>query len=176
LNVRWEVDLADPPFTKLYENPDSVNPFTGKSSAWYYFQMGLFWPDFPNKPAADTLYYRFTFKSDGIQTNKEGWMLDDLTLGDLLWGLESINWKEDVTIIPNPFRKEFTININNKNQVNPKFTYEVFSCLGQKLMERTVSGTKIRVEELPNLSPGIYFLRIKFDTKNYYFREIVKLE
>jgi len=52
--------------------------FTGKSHSWYDFNM------YSNLlPSPDTIIYRFTFHSDAIQSNRDGWMIDNISYG--LW-------------------------------------------------------------------------------------------
>jgi len=51
---------------------------------------------------SDTLWYRFTFISDNIQTNKEGWMIDDLLFNDYWEGISEIHPGSLLSVSPNP--------------------------------------------------------------------------
>jgi hypothetical protein len=65
--------------------PHMLNP-SGRSNGWIRSRYTWWWwmwvdkntgRDFP----PDSISIRFTFTSDGIQTNKEGWMIDNIITG-----------------------------------------------------------------------------------------------
>jgi hypothetical protein len=57
---------------------DPVHGFTGDSKGWYNSNGTFFQLCDPNFQLVDSVVIRFTFKSDSINTNKDGWMIDDL--------------------------------------------------------------------------------------------------
>lgn len=87
----WEnVINSNPPFfgfymnTNIYSQNDSlINGqvgFSGTDTTWKTTNIG--WPLMGVKSSAqyDTILFRFNFISDSIQTNKDGWMIDDIRL------------------------------------------------------------------------------------------------
>lgn len=173
--IYWRILLADPPWTTIYDCFDSVNPFTGKNSVWYTFDMSRLDPP---PYYVDTVYYKFSFHSDGVQTNKDGWMIDEINLGNFYEGIEENNSKWIVSTEPNPFCFDFLLNITSDDIQNPKeqFIYKIFSAQGRKLAEQKFSGKTTKIEQLSNSPPGVYFLKIISDTKNICVKKIVKIE
>jgi hypothetical protein len=175
LNLYWVVEQVDP-WLQLYGSWDTLNPFTGKSSGWYYFSMTYNWPNFIFLPPTDTVYYRFTFHSDGIQTNKDGWMVDNFMIGDLIEGIGENSITNGLSVVPNPCQNEFTLTILENNQnPNEPFTYEIFSAQGDKIIDGKFHGKTTKIEELGNSAPGLYFLRVKKDSKFFCLKKIVKI-
>jgi len=172
----WFVELTHSPFTILFSSNDPINPFTGYSFEWYNFIMpeGSFMNFFPY---VDTAYYRFTFQSDGIQTNKDGWMIDEIWIGDTYEGIEENNNDLIVTTVPNPFLSDFTLNITSEKSQNrdDRFMYEIYSAQGEKIIEGRFNGKTIRVDAMQNVAPGVYFIKVKTDRNNLGINKIVKI-
>lgn len=172
--LNWDVKLAYYPYTTLYTTNDSLNPFTGKSSGWYNFHMSFPAPTLPW--ITDTVYFRFTFQSNEIQTNKDGWMLDDIIFGNLFEGLEENDIENLVEISPNPFYDSFTINLANNatRHTNQHFTYEIYSLQGKIIETNTFDGKTIQITDLNNYSSGIYMLKILTASKTLCVKKIIK--
>ena len=141
---------------------------TGKSDGWILsaFCWQWFLPVSQDTIIAnpDSLLVRFTFISDSIADNKEGWMIDDIltTSG----GLEicsgtkesSLDWR--VTIYPNPFSTETILETEEPFQ---NVTLTMYNSLGQKVQQlKNVSGTSV-VLQRDNLPGGLYFLQLSQD-------------
>ncbi len=67
----------------LYTKTDILNngtpAFSGTSNGWVNTSIQWVWA-FPLRFLPDTLILRFHFKSDSIQTNLDGWMIDNLLI------------------------------------------------------------------------------------------------
>ncbi len=74
--------------------------FTGNSNGWKHFYYCLC----TSVPVeyGDTVLYRFSFISDGNQTNKDGLMFDDLHFEDWSEGIDEHPDDRLITISPNP--------------------------------------------------------------------------
>lgn len=141
--------------------------FTGSVDEWREFHVWLagFGPEFNigGWQMNDTVKYRFTFISDSIQTNKAGWILDDLHFED--W-VESINNRNFVsfksTVYPNPTADAVTIRFSNKE--HEVFNVSLFRESGalQKSLDTNSELVEIDLNELPS---GIYYYRIKHKNK-----------
>lgn len=79
-----------------FAGADILPTFTGSSNGWQYFKYCICTPVTVNN--GDTIYYRFTFISDSVNTNKDGLMFDDLMFEDFMEGIEELN-KGEVELV-----------------------------------------------------------------------------
>ena len=88
--------------------------FTGTNEEWTYFEI-LNYPDCFNISEGDTIWYRFTFISDGIQSEKDGWIIDDIVLNGMYEGIEEPgNGTISLSVYPNPVKEcEITFEFDN---------------------------------------------------------------
>jgi len=128
--------------------------FTGRIHQWREFGAMLSAPS-----DQDTIYYRYTFISDSIQTNQEGWMLDDLQLIAHLEGIQDLQSQCDINIYPNPSTSKITIEIpgmtNESNLV-------IINIEGQQLIKRQISQPKTTID-ISSLPSDVYFVRLTND-------------
>ncbi len=88
--------------------------FSGNSNGWKSFTEGFeCFGEVYNIEQGDTLYYRFTFISDSVQTNKEGLMFDDLVFQDYAEGIPEIGNKDIIQLSPNPASIQLNVSIKN---------------------------------------------------------------
>ncbi len=92
--------------------------FSGRSDDWittWFAWYHLLAKKSINAEIGDTMILRFNFVSDSIQTNKEGWLIDDIRLFsvDLGGGIENQQWKTDINIYPNPVNSSTIIDLKN---------------------------------------------------------------
>lgn len=102
----------------------------------------------------DTTYIRFTFISDSIQTNKDGWILDNIFINNLTRSIETVTNNSLISIYPNPAGDYIYIMTNYNYYSKPEVV--IYNLQGQE-----VYATK----ELPksgylhvNLPAGMYTL------------------
>ena len=103
----WSLDYSVNSGNISY-HPDKIS---GHSDGWIVsrFEWQWFIPVkdiFPQN--LDTIIIRFTFHSDNIQTNKEGWMVDNIITGcvELGSGVPTKSNKAIINISPNPMIEE----------------------------------------------------------------------
>jgi hypothetical protein len=138
--------------------------FSGNSGGWV--STWFSWHAMLVKSAfymGDTMVIRFNFISDSIQSNKEGWMIDNIRLYsvDLGGGIENLE-NRGFKIYPNPMNEISTIELN-KNY--GKTQLELFSMDGQLIKYITYSNKKIINFNRDNLKSGIYLLKISSDSE-----------
>jgi hypothetical protein len=112
-------------------------------------------------PYEGIIEYKFTFTSDSINTNKDGWLIDNLLVQNNLVGINEQAENPPFQIFPNP-TSDF-ISIQTKTE--DSFVIRITDVFGQKIL--TTEQMKI---DLSHLAPGIYFLQLitnkaKFETK-----------
>ena len=102
----------------------------------------------------DTMYYRFLFKSDSINNNKEGWMLENIhfAYADMPSGL-SIS--QDAALMfecsPNPVENELHISTERN-----EFEIAIYDVNGQLLQQRQNEKTL----NLSGFSNGVYLVQL----------------
>jgi hypothetical protein len=140
---------------------------TGKSDGWILSRFNWQWW-IPVK--ADTIIYpvdslmiKFTFISDAIETNKEGWIIDDILTASAEWQLcsyikETIN--NNFRIFPNPFSQQMTVESVEDLKGSDIIIYNSSGIIVKEI--HNASRHSITVQR-DNLSSGVYYLVI---TKN----------
>ncbi|MFZ2897342.1 MAG: T9SS type A sorting domain-containing protein [Saprospiraceae bacterium] len=163
--VTW-VDYFNFPSAEFYWispngswNSSSPPPFTGKSNGWIYC-YSLIWGLINDNPDLDSITFRFDFQSDSIETEQDGWMIDEITI---LEGLESVidvnAPKIKSRFFPNPGTDEMTLNIESPH--GSSYFLEIFNRADGKLhLQRTVAGGQTSLS-LGKLPPGAYVYHLK---------------
>jgi hypothetical protein len=140
---------------------------TGKSDGWILSRFNWQWW-IPVK--ADTIIYpldslmiKFTFISDAIETNQEGWIIDDILTASAEWQLcsdvnETSN--NNFRISPNPFSQQMIIESMEDLKGSEILLYNSTGIIVKDI--HNASGKSITVQR-ENLPSGFYFLVI---TKN----------
>jgi hypothetical protein len=80
--------------------PSGEYAFSGTDTAWQdiWLCFDLTWLSFN-----DSIYFRFTLKSDSIQTNKEGWMIDNLMAHiSIMHPVREVDKMDYMNVYPNP--------------------------------------------------------------------------
>lgn len=115
----------------------------------------------------DTLMLRFKFISDSINTNKDGWIIDDFMVSRFSYccGLNE-NVQDDLIIFPNPAEESITIKTNGTFEVGELFLCDV---LGNRISYSNLNETI----DISHLDSGLYFLEFK-TTKGLIRRSFVK--
>jgi hypothetical protein len=143
----------------LYQWNGPKPVFSGSSSGWqkFYLQItdhtNLF-----NISYGDTVLFRFTFISDSIQTFRDGWMIDNISIEDIVEGIEEFHAKPiNISIYPNPVSSVAVIESDTPLH---KAALIVYNAQGQKVKQLSdIDGQRITVEcgHLPN---GLYFVQL----------------
>ena len=134
--------------------------FTGKTNGWKDFgvQLAGFGDEF-NLHWPDTVIYRFTFISDSIQTNRSGWILDDLHFEDW-WEsiIDNRNNSFNSEVYPNPAENFVTIKFPNEERKNINIV--VFDKRGALIKLINTNSEFIEID-LSSFKPGTYHYVVK---------------
>lgn len=103
-------------------------------------------------PPDDTISFRFSFITDSVQTNKDGIMIDDITINLAYGSVEDYDDIQDFSIYPNPFYDNLNIETKNKSVY-----IEIYDLFGKKLLNKKVESTSV---DLSFLNSGVYFLKV----------------
>lgn len=137
--------------------------FSGKSDGWGWSSFG--WHECPVKSppstAPDTMIVRFNFISDSIDTNKEGWMIDNIVLFAIpLGGNVEVAKQEELKVYPNPSSDLITVQLKRPYQEVELFLY---SLEGVLLKKNKFENTRLGEMNVSDLPRGAYLLRGKCD-------------
>jgi photosystem II stability/assembly factor-like uncharacterized protein len=99
----------------------------------------------------------------------------------LLTNVNSLNRQNvpDISIFPNPVHSSVNIKIQDKSShyySKTPYTAEIYSLLGNKILEQAFTGTVYTITGLEALLPGSYYLVLKNQEGNLYSRNFIKIE
>jgi hypothetical protein len=142
-------------FNSFYTINDTISSankpgFSGGPALPLTFSLLL---DPPNRAAFDTTWFRFTFYSDSIHTNKAGFNFESFQIQPIFEGISSESLIE-LKIHPNPLTELLTI---ENLPVNDVSTIEIYNISGQLLHQTKATG---RAEiNISWLEPGLYLIK-----------------
>lgn len=137
---------------------------SGHSNGWILSRFIWWWwmPVDKNSNGfpPDSIYLRFTFHSDNIQNNKEGWMIDNIVIGfmDVGSGMSSNQPDYNITVSPLPLtdvsRVTFPADL-------PAGDFVIYDDLGRVIFSRHVqAGCNIDLHH-SDFHPGIFFWSLR---------------
>jgi hypothetical protein len=138
--------------------------YSGIANNWKQISVN-FSPEMVNP--SDTISLRFSFSSDSIQTNKDGWMIGLIQMGGFFEGIEEIQNDNLISISPNPSSDELRI---HATKVSSNQKVQILNCAGQILYDNSnFTGETIDVSQFTD---GIYLLKYS-DKKNLSIKKLV---
>jgi hypothetical protein len=141
--------------TEIYSFNDTLSSigkpgFSGTSLNWKEFGMSYG----PTSQGFDTITLRFTFVSDGNQTNKDGWMIGMIQTGGIFEGIATIFKNDMITINPNPCKETLHVKVTD-NYKNGSLA--IISQEGQVL--KRISVTSNLTVDISDIPVGFYILQ-----------------
>jgi hypothetical protein len=155
-NTWFSIDSGSNHGCCAWFGPEEWPTFTGNSFGWKPFHYCIC----PPMPAWDSVFYRFTFISDGVQTNKDGLMFDDLAFGDMIEGIDEIGGDNLISISPNPSTNHFTIQSSLTNG-----QLKIYDAVGREVWQQPIRNQESEIHN--TFSPGIYFVKVTDGEKTY---------
>lgn len=122
----------------------------------------------------DSIIMKYTLKSDNINNNKEGWIIDNLQVHPTY--VHTVNkpqQKEYIKIHPIPTNGIINIQIKDIDNFHIIEKMELINNQGKVVQEYGVSPTKFYID-ISNHPGGIYFLKIKTNKKTETFRVVLQ--
>ncbi|MBN1416311.1 MAG: T9SS type A sorting domain-containing protein [Bacteroidales bacterium] len=126
---------------------------------------------YPNEDLrGDTLTLRFTFSSDSVDINNEGWMLDYFNFGGK-YEDGIINNKSNVSIKihPVPVKDKLIVETEFKNIE----TAEIYSLAGQLIF--SASSNHITSIDVSDLEKGFYLIQLKYGNRERWISKFCKI-
>ena len=148
----------------------NIPGFTG-TSGWIYSEYHWDWlcvkP--PRSSFLDTVWLRFNFISDSLNTTKDGWMIDDIRFqADFCSDIPNIVLNKSISIYPNPHTGPFKITIDRRVD-NGRIS--IFNLLGEKVYSDNFAGDELIINQM--MTEGIYFVQVTGDN-NIWSGRIIK--
>lgn len=146
--------------------------FSGTISEWTLCEIP-FIRSIPVFAKTKTLI-RFTFVSDSISSQKEGWMIDNIKLShvQLHGGLNQLNTSfNPISVYPNPCSNQMTV---TSVQGNFNGILSILNIEGKVLQKITLKETKSADIDISDLQEGIYTLVYHDYTKGDSYFKLVK--
>jgi hypothetical protein len=165
----WIDYLTDTLFNYCY-NSNNTYSFTGSSPEWQYFSLEIS-PQFNcfNIQPGDTIWYKFTFVSDDMQSGRDGWMIDNIQLWDIYEGIYNNSvFNTYINIYPNPAQDYIVFELSGKSSsmADNKPQILITNSYGQPITQIPVTGNKT-IFDCRHLPPGIYFYQYRMNEKSY---------
>ncbi|MBK7175444.1 MAG: T9SS type A sorting domain-containing protein [Bacteroidales bacterium] len=140
---------------------------TGNSYDWKPFSYCICPPS--TMEYEDTVLYKFTFVSDGIDTQKDGLMFDNLHFEDWAEGIPEPNNAEGIKIYPNPVSNYFFLELK---EILKSCSIEIADAQGRVVLKiNRYNKESVDVSHLP---AGIYSVKVmdgkSFSVKKFLIR------
>jgi len=152
-------------FIGLYEDTirGGAYGFSGKSNGWQYVELYWFWIGLTKTTTLDydNTIIRFRFLSDENNTNKEGWMIDDIVFrGYFITGAIDITSKIQMKVFPVP--SNGIINIDANNEKSMKLNFAIYELSGKLIKRYQIINNQVNISDI---NSGEYIYSIFVDKK-----------
>ena len=152
----WRTTEAHNFYGKSDTLGNGVPAFTGRNLEWQQSRFSWGAPGI-KKSTIDTVLIRFCFLSDSLQTDKDGWMIDDIKVrSSYSSSVKKNKYNTGIQIIPNPVKD---ISVINLSHINTPERISVYSSTGLKVIDDHLDAPKYQISR-SDLSPGIYYIRV----------------
>ena len=162
----WAEDIRPGDFYSINDTiTGGIPAFSGQALNWTRSDYAFSWL-LMRLEVEVKLRIRFVFQSDDIQTNKEGWIIDNINIDVGYSGIDEVFYKKfNSAVYPNPIHSIGTIYFNNpKNSCTKLYIYNSQGSLIE-YRETTNERFDITVEDYP---AGIYFYRLTRESEAKY--------
>jgi hypothetical protein len=131
--------------------------FSGTDNAWRDIWLCLGWPI---TTANDTIMLRFKFKSDSVNTLKEGWMMDNfMAYFTIMHPVKSISQEKNLVVYPNTTSGILNVETKNHGDKGYIMFVELFDMSG-KLIESYGQNSAKVVLDISKYPDGMYNLKV----------------
>ena len=123
---------------------------------------------------SDTIYLRFGFHSDSVETNKEGWIIDDIEIqGYTYYNIETTKSEYLNFLYPNPFHNN--VHISSDKNISNSYI-QLYDIKGNLILNvfLTNSNKNLIIDKLKHLESGLYIIKLLLNNR-LYSQKIIKL-
>jgi len=160
-NVKDDITNESKEFVGLYEATleGGEYGFSGRSDDWQYVELYWLWRVLTKSSESqdDGPMIRFRFISDNVDTQKEGWMIDDIVFrGYSVTGDIEGHLMNKVTVFPNPVGDVVNFRINGL--IGEEVIIQLYNAVGQSIKSVNTSNYKLDISDLQH---GAYYYEIQ---------------
>lgn len=147
--------------------------FSGSSADWITTRIQ--WVLYGLTRGANVgLKIRFCFKSDSIQTNKAGWIIDNIKISTTgFWGdIEDANAYHALKIYPNPVVEQLHLQFNPTTVKH--YAIAIYDILGQQLtvpLPLLAGNSSLDLSAYP---PGVYAIQVRENQQVVAYKRFIK--
>ena len=179
----WVNIIYDDPvmqeFTGLYSPDDTITggipAFSGTSDGWHYTEFHWVWYALVKTATIQTdgiPVMRFRFVSDGNDTGKDGWLIDELVFrGYSVFGAVEDQRGEEFHVFPNPCKYFLYVDYQ---AIGFRPLFRIYNGDGKLMSEKILYGPEIL--DVSFLVPGVYFYSVLNGNETLQQGTIVKQE
>lgn len=151
--------------------PNGDGAFTGTDSTWrnvwLCFDMSFL------SQYCDSVFCRYRLESDSIETNQEGWMIDNLSTNvTLVHTVGENQLSEYMKVYPTQTKGRLFIETQKQDGFHIIESIRVIDMNGKLCKSYGISPTKFYID-IDDLKPGQYFVNIKTNMKSLSFPVIL---
>ena len=162
-------------YDNVAQGADASALITGESGTWvrdnYYWTWGIGYKAVEEEPIyPDSILIRFTFNSDEVDSNRAGWMIDDIKVSKLRYSDAEDIKIETFKVIPNPTSSH--VHITNDRIIKSLSLYDT---RGKKVIEETEINKPEYYLDIEFLQSDIYILIIEYDFSQQRSAKIIKI-
>lgn len=141
---------------------DNIPSFTGNSNGWIESEFDWMWQIGVKSYWHDSLTIRFSFKSDSINTNKGGWMIDNIAvdLWDCTGKIDKNIKNQNVISLPNLTKLNSIIQLDINQFPYDLFIYDITGKNVKTYKDQVIQQVYFSQYDY---SEGIYFYRLVKD-------------
>jgi hypothetical protein len=137
--------------------------FSGTDNVWRDIWLCLF----PSVTSMnDTIYFRYTFKSDSVNTNKEGWMMDNfMAYFTHIHPVKQLSQEEYMNVYPNITDGILNVEAKKYSENDAILKMELLDMQGKVLESYGHNKLKV-VLDISKYPPGMYYLNVTTNVKS----------
>ncbi len=136
--------------------------FSGTDAVWRDIWLCIFGSF---NPQPTHILMRFTFKSDSIQTNKEGWMIDNFSgFQTLVHPIKENSQVEELMVYPNVTNGIVNVEIKKTSPEDYINNIELLDLNGRVVDAYGRNFTKV-VLDISKHKEGVYYMRVSYRNK-----------
>ena len=120
----------------------------------------------------DTVFFRFTLKSDGNHTNQEGWIIDNINAHmTIIHPVKETSQIDNIVVYPNVTSGIVNVEMKKINNTDMIDNIEVLDESGRVIEAYGKNYTKV-VLDIRKHKPGLYYFRVTTNNKPKLFKVV----
>ena len=152
--------------------PDGEKAFSGTDSTWrnIWLCFDVSWMSVQE----DTLWLRYTLKSDSTSNQRDGWMIDNVISHETIFHtIAEIEQEHYLQVGPNPTNGMVNIKARKLREFHIIENMTLYDAHGKLIRSFRNSPTKFSIDLAP-YPDGVYFLKIKTNKQTEVFKLLLK--